>query len=156
MARGQSSSGNIFSRAIDVRVAALAIVVAIAAFAGLYMLLTREPVAEPVPLDPAEVTQNAMYSSIEGIAQHMRDTSGKVPQSIAELPLTPAGKPQSPKDGWGTDFFLKITGGGTRWTIEIRSAGPDATRGNADDLVLDGTVERDSSGLYYVSNASTR
>lgn len=140
---------------IDVRIAAVVIAVAIAVFGGLYYLLSRPPKSIVIPPTAEENTIRVLNMSVERIATGLT-TTGKAPKTLAEAPALPDGSAPT-LDGWNNEVMLKITGGGSRYVAEIRSKGPDGAPNNADDIIVDGVIEKDpNSKTYFVTSQTQR
>lgn len=85
-----------------------------------------------------EARINATRSSITSIktaVQTYEIRTGKMPKSIDDLTVELNGQPPildkaQLNDSWGVPFQFKFSGN----TFEIRSAGPDGTFGNEDDV----------------------
>lgn len=152
MAKGSSGG---FTQQIDIRIAAGVIGVAIAIFGGLYYIMTRPEKPVIIPPTAEQTTLMVLNGSVERVVEALSKT-GKAPKTMAELPPLPNGT--SPTvDGWNNEVMLKVTGGGSRYLAEVRSKGPDGTPNNADDVIVDGVIEKDpNSSRYFVASQSQR
>ena len=152
MAKGSFTS---FAQQIDIRIAAGIIAVVIAIFGGLYYILTRPEKPIIIPPTAEQTTIMVLNGSVERVVIAL-STTGKAPKTMAELPALPNGSTPT-TDGWNNEVLLKITGGGSRYVAEIRSKGPDGTANNADDIVVDGVIQKDpNSARFFVAAQSQR
>jgi len=156
MAKGaKGDSGGLFSRQLDLRIAAVAIVVTIAICTGLYITFTKEPPPIITPPSPEEATEKVLFGTMERVVLAFQNGS-KAPKTLAELPLHSNPQNNITADGWGNPVGMKVTGGGNRYIVEVRSYGPDAIAATNDDIVVNGHVDKDPSGLYFLGSAEKK
>lgn len=131
-------------REIDIRIAAVVLLVITGAFLGLYLLFTGEPEAKVREADEWSKTHIAFAQALERVEAAL--TANKTPRSIDDLP-TLEGREAVNIDGWGRPLILKLTRGG-KAEVEIRSGGPDGQAGNDDDVWMAATVGQIGSAWF--------
>jgi hypothetical protein len=127
---------------VEPKVIALIVIGSLAVIILAYPLL--KSAARPgVP--KSDLTVAAMQETAYRVANAVRE--GNKPTTIDALPKLSSGLNRT-KDGWGHALTLTVTSDAPlpRLDFEIRSAGEDGTPNTPDDIVINGSVDRDEEG----------
>lgn len=106
-------------------------------------LLLKSAITPGVP--KSDLTVAAMQETAYRVANSVRE--GTKPTTIDALPKLSGGLNRT-KDGWGRPLTLTVASDAPlpRLDFEIRSAGEDGTPNTPDDIVINGSVDRDEEG----------